>query len=596
MVASKLSSFLNVKDKNNVVVSSWVEETGKTGFARCKHCHKDVKFSAGSSELRKHSMTKKHIEASPKENARIQITINEALASSQQKDQKELDEKERTKDFEISIARSLSNHKISMEFSECLQRQLKKYCNDSVVVERMQLGRTKCRILASQGISTTYREETVKMLQDCDGFSVGFDESEVNKTSELEIMVRISSSTGIVLRHYRTLDLYSATAVDIADDLLSQFDEDGIDYRNKVLSAMTDGCNTMQGRLGGVKKLLGDEIPEFWDPGSCNDHHLSNAMKHAVTSFDTDIENALVNVYMDIGGAKGRGTKRKKAFERVCKDIGLSPMPIKKFCSTRFRCIRTCLRPVLNNWNGLVKFYAGVKKPTPRQKQLQGYFVSREMMSYLHMNFVYSATREIDEAIDHFEKRATLICDSHEKMEKILRSSILKFHMETVVKELDDDGNTRKKTGAQLLQVNVDDLATRLRKRSIFIGEEAKSFIAKLFLDPKSPQLSKFYKRVIAFHRTVTLKYMHYFSTGLRCTELDYLSALNPKKFNNVTTAHYIKYLAKKFTKIVRNIEPVEGQDRLFEEIDDYTMDDDVKELSCMDFDEFWIEVGKFEG
>lgn len=84
-----------------------------------------------------------------------------------------------------------------------------------------------------------------------------------------------------------------------------------------------------------------------------------------------------------------------------------------------------------------MKFYAGVKKPTPRQK--------REMMSYLHMTCMYSATREIDEAIDHFEKRATLIFDSREKMEKILRRNILKFHMETVVKELDDLGDTRKK-------------------------------------------------------------------------------------------------------------------------------------------------------
>lgn len=80
--------------------------------------------------------------------------------------------------------------------------------------------------------------------------------------------------------------------------------------------------------------------------------------------------------------------------------------------------------------------------------------------------------------------------------------------------------------------MNVVDLVTRLRKRSIFIGEEAKSFIAKFSLGPKSPQLSKFYERVIAFHRTVTLQYMHYFSTGLRCTELDYLSALNPNTFD----------------------------------------------------------------
>ena len=76
-------------------------------------------------------------------------------------------------------------------------------------------------------------------------------------------------------------------------------------------------------------------------------------MKHAVTEFDPDIEKALVNVYLDIGGQKGRGLKRKKAFERVAKEVGISPEPIKKFVSTRFRCVRTCLKPVLHNWLAL---------------------------------------------------------------------------------------------------------------------------------------------------------------------------------------------------------------------------------------------------
>ena len=102
------------------------------------------------------------------------------------------------------------------------------------------------------------------MMQNCDAFSVGFDESEINKTSELEILVRISSPSGLKLRHYRTLDLDSGTAENIARDLLTTLDEDGVDYKRKLLSAMTDGCNVMQGKHGGVKKILSDEIPEFF--------------------------------------------------------------------------------------------------------------------------------------------------------------------------------------------------------------------------------------------------------------------------------------------------------------------------------------------
>ena len=98
----------------------------------------------------------------------------------------------------------------------------------------------------------TRHSETSK---ECDAFSTGFDESEVNKTSEHEILVKLSHPvSGIKLRHYRTIDLYSGTAETIVDTILSSFDEDGINYRMKLVAPMTDGCATMQGKRSGVKK------------------------------------------------------------------------------------------------------------------------------------------------------------------------------------------------------------------------------------------------------------------------------------------------------------------------------------------------------
>ena len=96
-----------------------------------------------------------------------------------------------------------------------------------MTVQRMKISRVKCDVMSRDGIATTYREETIQMLQDSDSFSIGFDESEVNKTSELEIMVRISSSTGITLRHYRTLDLEAGKAATIVSEWISQFEDDG---------------------------------------------------------------------------------------------------------------------------------------------------------------------------------------------------------------------------------------------------------------------------------------------------------------------------------------------------------------------------------
>ena len=99
----------------------------------------------------------------------------------------------------------------------------------------MQLTRVKGEYLLRHGISKSYKEETISILQKCDAFSVGFDESEINKTSELEIIVKASDKEdGILLRHYRTLDLLSGTADSIVRSLLGLFDKDGIDYKTSL--------------------------------------------------------------------------------------------------------------------------------------------------------------------------------------------------------------------------------------------------------------------------------------------------------------------------------------------------------------------------
>ena len=235
---------------------------------------------------------------------------------------------------------------------------------------------------------------------------------------------------------------------------------------------MTDGCNTMQGGKTGVKKHLSEKIPQFVDFGACNDHHICNALKYGVTAFDPDMEPALVNIYIDLGGAKGKGVKKKKEFEAVFQSIGLKPVPFKRFVSRRFHIIRLCLKPVLENWEGIQRYYNSLKKPTEKQNLLKAYLVDREWMTFLKIKFVYGGIRELIEGIDYFEKRDSLVHEIRSKMESLLRSQILKFHNETAVNEVENDMiSIRKKTGAELLAVNVDDKEMLLSKRKVFVGQ-----------------------------------------------------------------------------------------------------------------------------
>ena len=232
-------------------------------------------------------------------------------------------------------------HKIPLRTMDCVLYCLKQHIPDSQIVQKMSLSSEKARYIINKGVGPQYFDETIKLLKECDAFSVSLDESEINKESECEVLLRIAHpESGVHLHHYKTLDLSGGDAETITNTLLGSFDEDGIDWRRKKLTTSTDSCKVMQGHLSGVKKRLSNEIPQFEDFGSCNDHHLANTMQHAVEAFDEDCVTVAMNTYQDLGGAKGLGVKRKKEFEIVAAKKGIKIKAFKKLVSTRFRGIR----------------------------------------------------------------------------------------------------------------------------------------------------------------------------------------------------------------------------------------------------------------
>ena len=149
MVASKLTKYLNKKDSNGVIVSSWAIDTGLAGSARCNYCETDVNFKSGKAALLVHRERGKRITNTKKKmnSVKHQITIGESLQVSQDKDEEDARLEEKRQEFEISLSRSLSNYRVPFQFLECLRDQLKKYCGDSEVVKRMKLSRYKGEII-----------------------------------------------------------------------------------------------------------------------------------------------------------------------------------------------------------------------------------------------------------------------------------------------------------------------------------------------------------------------------------------------------------------------------------------------------------------
>ena len=607
------ASFLKEKDKEGEVVGTWAEERKpNSGLAWCKVCNQEVNFQSGRRELLRHSMRGKHkdkVKSLATEEAKSlkQITLVESIEGKVKESEEQKEVKEKTSRFEIDLARSLSRHKISPTFLDCLQDILRKHCGDSVVVQKMKLGEDKGAYLVRYGIGKTYREETVELLRKCDAFSIGFDETEINKTSQMEVLVKLAHPKyGIVLRHYRTIELQAGNAEAVTNMIVESFNLDGVDFKKKLIAPMSDGCATMEGKKSGVKVRLSKEVDDMKDLGACNGHHISNAMKWGVRVFDEEsnpeVEDVLVDLFEDIGGSKGKGTKKMKEFIQTCKAIGLHPRKIKKFINTRYRIYRSCLEPVIYNWEGLVKYYKEVKKPTDRQVRLQTFFVEQEQMSLLKVLFLLAATRELVLAIDFFEQRTELMHKSRAKMEEVLRTQILKFHDESAVKVTDEESNSDnvlKKTGVQLLEIDLENKETLLSKKKMFIGQETKKQMREIGLTPDACQMEWFFNNVFKFHKKVTARLIHYFKTALQSTDMEYMAALSPDKRRSIGTSEHLKYLLKSFSKVVVNIDEHSGADRLTSEIDLYTIDDDLweieEETTKMEYEAYWDKVGELQ-
>ena len=300
--------YSEARDKYGVKVGSWAVQKSP-GMAECKLCpDTTIKFLKGKVGLTQHSEGSKHRKAaeSASKGSSRQIDIRDAL----QADPEEEDIRRKVRDFEIDLVQTFGRHGVPPAVVECVTEVMKKHATDSEIVQRVQLGRTKVSYTTEHGLGATYEKETVNKLRKCDAYSVAFDESEVNKKSELAVIVKIASEEdGLEARFYKSIDLEAGDAETITETVLDAFTEDGINYQKKLISADMDGCSTMQGKRTGVITRLVQAVPQLSSMGSSNAHNISNAMMHGVLVADPDMKEALVDVYFDLGGGQGEGAE-----------------------------------------------------------------------------------------------------------------------------------------------------------------------------------------------------------------------------------------------------------------------------------------------
>ena len=203
MVATNLDVYCDAKDKNSVRIGDWAHQV-QPRVASSKTCLPvcTVKFVMGRGDLFKHSESVKHQRYAQTNKHSKQTDIKDILSSSGNKEKEAVLKK--TKDFEIALVQFLARYHIPPSNAECLTVILNKFVTESDIINKMKLGREKARYLTEYGIGEYYEEITHRKLKNCDTFSVGIDESEVNKKSELEMIVNVVTNNGIENLHYKS--------------------------------------------------------------------------------------------------------------------------------------------------------------------------------------------------------------------------------------------------------------------------------------------------------------------------------------------------------------------------------------------------------
>ena len=368
-----VNKWLNDLDPNGQKYGRWLQNSTRKGigWGECKLCKTEINIEAGKPNIAQHAKTVKHKKYQFEINADAanvaQPTIQQALVR-----QDEISHPtKKAKSLEIMLLQSFSRHNIPPAYLDCLIPLLKEHAPDSHIIKALELGSTKAAYVIKHGIAPAIHEEVKDALKE-NVFSLGFDESEINHVSELEIGVQYPTDLGIEFRHFKTIDLENGKAEIIVETVKGAFEDEEIDLESNAIGGMSDGCATMEGKVSGVKMRLQKEIRGFQDLGSCSDHHLNNTEKHAVETFNPEIKPLFNNLYMEVGG--GKSLKNKKSLLKICDEMGIKPVPVPRMTDTRYRHVLKCTKSLEVMMPAILKYLKEIKKLSDRQKSIAGKF------------------------------------------------------------------------------------------------------------------------------------------------------------------------------------------------------------------------------
>ena len=568
-----LTSWLD-RSIDGIPVKNWcTADPNDSQNAKCLACPVTIKMpfgrlfniGEGFSAIDKHFQTKTHQKALEAlgDDAAIdepqQINIQKALKNQEELTEKDRSEKSQLLKSQILFSNLVHNHLLPSEFFTCFAELAPRLFPDSNIAKRWadsneSMRRNKGDYFLTHGLHPHLQELLVETLR-TNFLSLNFDESAVNKTSQLDLNVSYIHEKNAVKQNLTTLSMdRGTTAQEIVDVVVGFFESNLIPLGN-IMVVTTDGCSTMLGEDNGVQALLRSRIPHLPHWGGCSCHDLSNLLKAGVSKLNPSLTSLYSHLHSYLSSAS---LHRLREYQEFCLEQGLESHSIPKFFDVRFRTIEACAQWMEKDFWCLYLWFSklteDVKNGTHKDITVAEEFILKHFSSNiigvrLCNMFIIDVGEHIMTLINHFESEEPNIFDRFDCVADFMITFIGRFLVNGGMSENGDVIKT-----SEMLKIEFRDRKIQLSNKEIYLGPKCDAFLQELGLTRSSPELVPWFDQVRSFYCEAVEKGLKYFKPALSSIALQSCDILHPKTFFSTTLDELkrkFKSLATKFDNVI---------------------------------------------
>ena len=310
--------------------------------------------------------------------------------------------------------------------------------------------RTKGDYFLTHGLHPHLQKILVETLQS-NFFSLNFDESAVNKTSQLDINVSFINNKKAVKQNLTTLSMEKGTSASEIVDIVFGFLESNLIPLSNIVVVTTDGCSTMLGEENGVQSLMRRRLDHLPHWGGCSCHDLSNLLKAGVAKLNPNLTSLYSTANFTRILALHLCTGLENRYQEFCNVKGLETHSIPKFFDVRFRTISACAQWMEKDFRCLYLWFSKLtdevkngshKDINATEEFILQHFSSNIIGVKLCNLFITDVGKPIMDLIDHFESEEPNIFDRFNAITDFLVTFLGRFLVNGGMKEGEEEIRT----------------------------------------------------------------------------------------------------------------------------------------------------------